>query len=51
MPNSISTTSNTQTTTNSRPANQAINGAHDDGLSMAQIITLAMIGYGKEGSQ
>ena len=36
MPNSISTTSNTQTTTNSTPANQAINGAHDDGLSIVQ---------------
>ena len=36
MPNSISTTSNTQTTTNSTPAHQALNGSHDDGLSIVQ---------------
>ncbi|HCI75208.1 MULTISPECIES: hypothetical protein [unclassified Psychrobacter] len=32
MPNSIRTTSNTQT--NSTPAHQALNGSHDDGLSI-----------------
>ena len=36
MGNSISTTSNTQTTTNSTPAHQALNGSHDDGLSIVQ---------------
>ena len=36
MPNSIRTTSNTQTTTNSTPAHQALNGSHDDGLSIVQ---------------
>ena len=36
MANSISTTSNTQATTNSIPANQAIKGAHDEGLSVVQ---------------
>ncbi|MEN2752309.1 hypothetical protein AAIR29_11785 [Psychrobacter sp. FBL11] len=34
MPNSIRTTSNTQTTTNSTPAHQAIKGSHDDDLSI-----------------
>ena len=34
MPNSIRTTSNTQTTTNSTPTHQALNGSHDDGLSI-----------------
>ena len=58
MGKSISTTSNTQTTTNSTLAHQALNGSHDDGLSIvAPSIqrkvndTLAMTGYGKEGSQ
>ena len=58
MANSIRTTSNTQTTTNSTPAHQALNGSHDDGLSIVTpliqfkvIYTLAMTGYGKEGSQ
>lgn len=57
MANSIRTTSNTKTTTNT-PANQALNGSHDDGLSIVApliqfkvIDTLAMTGYGKEGSQ
>ena len=36
MPNSIRTTSNTQTPTNSTPAHQALNGSHDDGLSIVQ---------------
>ena len=36
MPNSISTTSNSQTTINITPDNQAINGVHDDGLSIVQ---------------
>ena len=36
MPNSIRTTSNTQTTTNSTPAHQALKGSHDDGLSIVQ---------------
>lgn len=36
MPKSIRTTSNTQTTTNSTPAHQALNGSHDDGLSIVQ---------------
>ena len=36
MPNSIRTTSNTQTTTNTTPAHQALNGSHDDGLSIVQ---------------
>ena len=36
MDNSIRTTSNTQTTTNSTPAHQALNGSHDDGLSIVQ---------------
>lgn len=36
MANSISTISNSQTTTNITPDNQAINGVHDDGLSMVQ---------------
>ncbi|MFK4001839.1 MULTISPECIES: hypothetical protein [Psychrobacter] len=36
MANSISTTSNSQTTTNITLANQAINGAHDEGLSVVQ---------------
>ena len=36
MANSISTTSNTQTTTNITPDNQAINGVHDDGLFVVQ---------------
>ena len=37
MGKSISTTSNTQTPTNSTtPANQALNGSHDDGLSIVQ---------------
>ena len=56
MPKSICTTSNTQT--NSTPAHQALNGSHDDGLSIVTpsiqrkfIDTLAMTGYGKEGSQ
>ena len=56
MPNSIRTTSNTQTTTNSTLAHQALNGSHDDGLSIVTlsierkvIDTLAMTGYGKEG--
>ena len=58
MPKSIRTTSNTQTTINSTPAHQALNGSHDDGLSIVApsierkvIDTLAMTGYGKEGSQ
>ena len=57
MPKSIRTTSNTQTTVNNKPAHQALNGSHDDGLSIIQtsqrkvIDTLAMTGYGKEGSQ
>ena len=53
MGKSIRTTSNTQTTTNSIPAHQA-----HDGLSIVTpsiqrkfIDTLAMTGYGKEGSQ
>ena len=36
MPKSIRTTSNTQNTTNSTPAHQALNGSHDDGLSIVQ---------------
>ena len=36
MANSIRTTSNTQTSTNSTPAHQALNGSHDDGLSIVQ---------------
>ena len=36
MANSIRTASNTQATTNRTLANQAINGVHDDGLSMVQ---------------
>lgn len=36
MGNSIRTTSNTQNTTNSTPAHQALNGSHDDGLSIVQ---------------
>ena len=36
MPKSIRTTSNTQTTTNRTPAHQALNGSHDDGLSIIQ---------------
>ena len=36
MPKSIRTTSNTQTPTNSTPAHQALNGSHDDGLSIVQ---------------
>ena len=36
MPKSIRTTSNTQTTTNSTPAHQALNGSHDEGLSIVQ---------------
>ena len=36
MANSIRTTSNTQTTTNRTPAHQALNGSHDDGLSIVQ---------------
>ena len=36
MPNSISTTSNTQTTNNSTLAHQALNGSHDDSLSIVQ---------------
>ncbi|MBP3946045.1 hypothetical protein [Psychrobacter sp. K31L] len=58
MPNSIRTTSNTQTTTNSKLAHQAFNGSHDDGLSIVTpliqrevIETLVMTCYGKEGSQ
>ena len=58
MANSIRTTSNTQTTINSTPAHQALNGWHDDGLSIVTPSiqrkvndTLAMTGYGKEGSQ
>ena len=87
MGKSIRTTSNTQTTTNRTPAHQALNGSHDDGLSIVQTSqrkveahtvpalarlahdatdtwasllyeklegindTLAMTGYGKEGSQ
>ena len=34
MPNSINIISNIQT--NNIPANQAVNGVHDDGLSIAQ---------------
>ena len=34
MPKSIRTTSNTQTTANNTPAHQALNGLHDDGLSI-----------------
>lgn len=34
MPNSINIISNIQT--NNIPANQAVNGVHDDGLSMVQ---------------
>lgn len=56
MGKSIRTTSNTQTTTNT-PANQAPKGL-DDGLSIVTTSiqrkvndTLAMTGYGKEGSQ
>jgi hypothetical protein len=52
MPKSICTTSNTTTL-----ANQALNGSHDDGLSIVTpsvqrkvINTLAMTAYGKEGS-
>lgn len=36
MGKSIRTTSNTQTPTNSTPAHQALNGSHDDGLSIVQ---------------
>ena len=36
MPKSIRTTSNTQTTVNNKPAHQALNGSHDDGLSIIQ---------------
>jgi|26BtaG_2_1085354.scaffolds.fasta_scaffold22477_1 hypothetical protein len=36
MANSIRTTSNTQAITNRILANQAIKGAHDEGLSMVQ---------------
>ena len=36
MGKSIRTTSNTQTTNNSTPAHQALNGSHDDGLSIIQ---------------
>ena len=56
MGNSIRTTSNTQT--NSTSAHQALNGSHDDGLSIVTLSiqrkvndTLAMTVYGKEGSQ
>ena len=58
MVNSIRTTSKTQTATNSTPAHQALNSSNDDGLSIVTpliqfkfIDTLAMTGYGKEGSQ
>ena len=36
MGKSIRTTSNTQTTANNTPAHQALNGSHDDGLSIVQ---------------
>ena len=36
MANSISTTSNTQASTNRTLANRAIKGAHDEGLSIVQ---------------
>tara|TARA_R110002051_G_scaffold303631_1_gene372622 strand:+ start:4415 stop:4597 length:183 start_codon:yes stop_codon:yes gene_type:complete len=36
MANSISMTSNTQATSNRTLANQAIKGAHDEGLSIVQ---------------
>ncbi|MGE6473669.1 hypothetical protein [Psychrobacter sp. NPDC078631] len=36
MGNSIRTTSNTQTTTNSTLAHQVLNGSHDDGLSIVK---------------
>ena len=36
MGKSIRTTSNTQTTPNRTPAHQALNGSHDDGLSIVQ---------------
>ena len=36
MGNSIRTTSNTQTPTNSTPVHQVFNGSHDDGLSIVQ---------------
>ena len=36
MPNSICTTSNTQTINNSTPTHQALNGSHDDSLSIVQ---------------
>ena len=58
MPNSIRTTSNTQTINNSTPTHQALNGSHDDSLSIVTpliqrevVETLAMTCYGKEGSQ
>ena len=45
MGKSIRTTSNTQTTI---LAHRVSNGLTDDGLSMAQIITLALTSYAKE---
>ena len=36
MPKSIRTTLNTQITVNNKPAHQALNGSHDDGLSIVQ---------------
>lgn len=53
MPKSIRTTSNTQTTVNNKPAHQALNGLSIVAPSIQRkfIDTLAMTGYGKEGSQ
>ena len=44
MPKSIRTTSNTQTTTNRTPVHQALNGSHDDGLSIVQTSQRKVIG-------
>ena len=44
MPKSIHTTSNTQTTVNNKPAHQALNGSHDDGLSIIQTSQSKVIG-------